>query len=170
MPASSKSKKAEPAAQEDLLLGPHVGRLVGVQDGAALVDFPENRRGPLVARSTLALSETQLQQSARRRQAVVLMFEKGDPGAPLLMGLIDEPSATPHIDAVLEQRSLDAVPTEARVDGQTVTLEGRQEVVLKCGKASITLRRNGQILLKGVNIRTEAEGTQQIKGGKVQIN
>ena len=98
------------------------------------------------------------------------MFEKGDPGAPLLMGLIHEPSATPNIDAVLEQRSLDAVPTEARVDGQTVTLEGRQEVILKCGKASITLRRNGQILLKGVNIRTEAEGTQQIKGGKVQIN
>lgn len=51
-----------------------------------------------------------------------------------------------------------------------MTLEGRQEVVLKCGKASITLRRNGQVLLKGVNIRTEAEGTQQLKGGKVQIN
>lgn len=70
-----------------------------------------------MARSTLTLSQTELRQSARRRQAVVLMFEKGDPGAPLLMGLIHEPSATPNIDAVLEQRSLDAVPTEARVDG-----------------------------------------------------
>ncbi len=169
MAASPKQKTTEFPPQHELLLGPIVGWLVGSRDGAALVDFPKNPYGPLVARSTLVLSEAELQRYAQQRQSVVLMFEQGDPRAPLLMGLIHEPSATPHLDAVLEQ-SLDAAPREARVDGQKVTLEGRNEVVLKCGKASITLRRNGQILLRGVNIRTEAEGTQQIKGGKVQIN
>jgi hypothetical protein len=59
---------------------------------------------------------------------------------------------------------------EAHVDGQRVVIEGRDEVVLRCGKASLTLRRNGQVLLRGINIRTEADEVHKIKGGKVQIN
>ena len=58
----------------------------------------------------------------------------------------------------------------ALVDGKRVLIEGRDEIVLRCCKATLTLRRDGQILLKGVNIRTEAEEVQRIKGGKVQIN
>lgn len=58
----------------------------------------------------------------------------------------------------------------ARVDGRKVVIEGRDEVVLQCGKATLTLRRDGQVVLRGVNIRTEADEVQRIKGSKVQIN
>lgn len=64
----------------------------------------------------------------------------------------------------------DASPVEALVDGQRVVLDASQEIVLRCGDASITLRRNGRIVLKGVHIETSASGTNRIKGGSVKIN
>jgi hypothetical protein len=56
------------------------------------------------------------------------------------------------------------------VDGRRVTVSGKDEIVLKCGEASITLRRNGRIVIKGTYVETRAAGTNRIKGGSVQIN
>lgn len=93
----------------------------------------------------------------------------GAPSLPLLVGLVQPVSETPLTDAVLEHSPASS-PKDALVDGKRVVIEGRDEIVLRCGKATLTLRRDGQILLKGVNIRNEAEEVQRIKGGKVQIN
>lgn len=59
---------------------------------------------------------------------------------------------------------------EARVDGKRVVIEGQDEIVLKCGEASITLRRNGKVIVKGTNLESKATGTHRIKGGSVEIN
>ena len=59
---------------------------------------------------------------------------------------------------------------EALVDGKRVVIDAEDEVVLRCGKASITLRRNGRIVIRGTYVETRAEGTNRIKGGSVQIN
>jgi len=56
------------------------------------------------------------------------------------------------------------------VDGKRVVLEGDQEVVLRCGDASITLRRDGKIVLRGAYIETTATGLNRIRGGSVKIN
>ncbi len=61
-------------------------------------------------------------------------------------------------------------PGEAHVDGQRVVIEGRDEVVLRCGQASITLRRNGKVVIRGVYVETHAAGVNRIKGGSVQVN
>src|SRR5689334_5970352 len=37
------------------------------------------------------------------------------------------------------------------VDGRRVTVEANRELVLKCGKASITLTRAGKIILRGTH-------------------
>ena len=161
-----------PLAQEERILAPRTGWVVGIQpDGSVLVDFPGNRHGPVQARTALALDAGALQRAAARRQPAVLFFDNGDPAQPLLMGLLQEQehSPTPLTDAILE-RSLEDVPREARVDGNHVVIEGRKEVVLRCGKASLTLRRDGTVVIRGMNIKTEAEGVQRIMGGKVQIN
>jgi|GEM_PF-3849539 len=39
-----------------------------------------------------------------------------------------------------------------------------------CGGASITLRRDGKVVLKGIYLETHATGVNHIKGGTVQIN
>jgi uncharacterized protein (DUF2345 family) len=59
---------------------------------------------------------------------------------------------------------------EARLDGRRVTLEGKDEVTLKCGDASITLRRDGKVILRGAYIETKATGVNRIRGGSVKIN
>ena len=59
---------------------------------------------------------------------------------------------------------------EADVDGRRVRVTARDEIVLECGKASITLRRNGRVIVRGTYVETHSEGTNRIKGGQVQIN
>lgn len=51
-----------------------------------------------------------------------------------------------------------------------MTIEGQQEVILRCGEASLTLRRNGKVIIKGTTLETSASGTHRIKGGSVEIN
>ena len=59
---------------------------------------------------------------------------------------------------------------EAQVDGIRVRIHARYEVVLECGKASITLRRNGRVIIRGTYVETRSQGTNRIRGGQVRIN
>lgn len=61
-------------------------------------------------------------------------------------------------------------PIEALVDGKRVVIDAADEIVLRCGKASITLRRNGRVVIRGTYVETRAEGVNRVKGGSVQIN
>lgn len=164
------SQTREESSSEPLL-GPRVGWLTKGPPGSLLVDFEGNRLGPVSARTTVPLTPEQLQKAIESRQGVVLMFENGDASRPLIIGLVQEVSATPLVDAILDELPAQE-RVEAIVDGmpRVIELEGQEEIVLRCGQASITLRRNGKILIRGVQVETRASGTNRIKGGSVQIN
>ncbi|WP_233261494.1 DUF6484 domain-containing protein [Vitiosangium sp. GDMCC 1.1324] len=151
------------------ILEPRIGWLLGMKDGCALVDYPANSRGPLAARLAVALEAQVLARAIADRQSVVLLFAEGDPAQPLVMGLLQAAGPSSMLEAVLDE-TLARKPQEVEVDGRRVLVEGREEVVLRCGKASLTLRRDGLVVLRGVNIRTEADELQRLRGGKVQIN
>jgi hypothetical protein len=59
---------------------------------------------------------------------------------------------------------------EADVDGARVRICARDEVVIQCGKASITLRRNGRIVIRGTYVATDSAGINRIRGGQVRVN
>jgi len=63
-----------------------------------------------------------------------------------------------------------ATPATAEVDGSRVVIEAADEIVLCCGDASITLRRNGRVVIRGTAVETRAKGVNRIRGGSVQIN
>jgi hypothetical protein len=151
------------------LLTPRVGWIAGVAGGALLVDFRGNAAGPIAARSTVALTLDAALEAASRRQEALLTFEDGDPALPIIVGLVQPPVPT-LIDIALEQAEGPAEPPAALVDGKRVLLEGEDEVVLRCGQASITLRRNGKIVIRGAYVESHAAGTNRIKGGSVRIN
>jgi len=161
---------------DEPILGARVGWIAGYEaERGILVDFEGNQRGPLPARSTVSLDARAVQASAAARQQVVLLFEAGDPSQPLLVGLVQSVSSTPLLDELLasplpEPEPEPSLPVEARVDGQRVVLEGQDEILLRCGKASITLQRNGQVVIRGARVETTAAGVHRIKGGSVQIN
>jgi hypothetical protein len=58
----------------------------------------------------------------------------------------------------------------ASVDGRKLVLTGEEEVVLRCGKASITLTSAGKVLLKGEYVSSKSAGVNRVKGAAVQIN
>jgi hypothetical protein len=56
------------------------------------------------------------------------------------------------------------------IDRQRIVLSAQQEVVLRCGKASITLTTDGKIVVKGVDVVSTAGRVNRIRGGAVKIN
>ena len=151
----------------------------GSETGALKVEFEGNTAGPLAARSVVALDEAAVGNAILSRQPVVLLFENGNPRLPIIVGLVPaEPGAvllgsllhTPAAAPAPAPAPAPAKPTEARVDGKRVVLEGDNEVVLRCGEASITLRRDGKVILRGAYIETTATGLNRIRGGSVKIN
>jgi hypothetical protein len=135
-----------------------LGFLVGWDKRSPLVDFEGNPNGPVRARLTGAgphVGPT----GFRGRQEVVLLVDPRARQPPVLLGVLQP------LDGAASAGDL-----EARVDGRRVEIEGRDEIVLRCGEASITLRRNGRVLIRGVQVETRASGVNRIKGGSVAIN
>jgi len=109
----------------------------------------------------------------------VLLFENGDARLPIVVGLVAADPGASLLSALLAPASgalapqpvtAPAAPVEARVDGKRIVVEGQEEVVLKCGEASITLKRDGKLILRGAYVETHAKGVNRIKGGSVKIN
>ncbi len=167
---SGSKKRPEAAPPVAAIAGVRVGWVSGF-DGrrGVLVDFPGNPNGPVPAKTIVPLDDKALQAAVASRQGAVLQFEEGDPALPVLMGLLQPTTRTPLLDALLAAPPPDA-KLEAKVDGKRVVIEGKDEIVLRCGEASITLRRNGKVVLRGTYLETRASGTNRIKGGSVQIN
>lgn len=156
-----------------------IGRLVkGGRAGRLLVDFSGNAAGTSVpARNALALDAAALAQAVAAERAVVLAFEDGDARRPIVLGVIQPDEGEVLLRALLEPRGRASPPppapaaaVEARLDGRRVVLEAAEEVVLKCGDASITLRRDGKVIVRGAYVETHARGVNRIKGGSVKIN
>ncbi|MEW8692971.1 MAG: DUF6484 domain-containing protein [Candidatus Thiodiazotropha endolucinida] len=133
-----------------------IGVLVGLNEHRQpLVAFPGNPKiDNTIAKSTIQFSEQEI------GYEVALLFENGDPLLPMIIGRIQRPdintTGAPHVSA--------------DVDGECLTLSAKREIVLKCGKASITLTRSGKVILRGNYLLSRSSGVNRIKGGSVQIN
>jgi hypothetical protein len=148
---SYRTDLAEPASPPGRGDAPVVGVLWGLDEkGGPVVRFdgaPGDR--PTPARSVVSLD------SAAVGREVVLLFEQGDRGRPLVMGVLRTPRPEP-------------VRTE--IDGEKLVLTAERELVLRCGEASITLTRAGKVLIQGAYVVTKSSGLNRIKGAAVQIN
>jgi hypothetical protein len=139
--------------------------------GGLCVDFAGNTLGPTPARTTILLSDAALMQAITSRQGALLVFENADPALPIIIGLLQTQETSlfgallaPPSEAPSEKRR------EPRLDGESVVVEGKREVVLKSGEASLTLRRDGKVVIRGTYVETYAKGINRIKGGAVKIN
>ncbi len=60
--------------------------------------------------------------------------------------------------------------TDVTIDGRRTVITAEDEIVLRCGKASITLTKAGKVLVRGAYVSSRSSGVNRIKGGSVQIN
>jgi len=127
------------------------GRLVGfTRMGAAIVDAATLGGSiQMSARSCVSLTHGDIDKQ------VVLMFEERSE-SPIIVGVIQPERA--------------AVPMEVTVDGTNISLTAQDSVSLKCGDASITLTRDGKVVIRGKHVVTHAVGVNRIRGGSVQLN
>lgn len=163
--------------------GPIVGRLLGVDaSGEPRIDYDGNRAGPLPARSLVGSEELRGRLATGAGCEVLLVFDRGRPDLPIIVGALQPPSAAltevePAPLSEVEPAALAEVapaslpsPVEARLDGRRVVLEAFDELELRCGKASIVLRRNGRVVVRGAYVETRSSGVNRIRGGSVRIN
>jgi hypothetical protein len=64
----------------------------------------------------------------------------------------------------------DALVIDADADGRRVRVSAKDEIVFQCGEASITLKSDGRVIVRGTYVETHSTGTNRIKGGQVRIN
>lgn len=151
--AQSEAQEAEAALVPVLperIDGILVGTLAALGErGELVVTFAGAPDGGFAARSMPALGAPDV------GCEVALMFEGGDPRRPVVLGRMHVPEGG---------------RPEARADGGRVELSAEKELVLRCGKASITLTRAGKILIRGAYLLARSSGVNRIQGGSVQIN
>lgn len=129
-----------------------VGRIAALpESGLPLVDFPGNTSGKLVPAQSLISITTK-----DTGREIALMFENSDPSIPIIVGMFQIPSAIPQC--------------EIRLDDENLLLSAKKEVVIQCGKSSITLTSAGKVLIRGAYLLSRSSGVNRIKGGSVQIN
>jgi hypothetical protein len=139
-----------------------IGLLTGfAESGEPLVAFPGNPNDDSVrARSTTPFDIGDI------GAEVALMFEHCEPAHPLILGRILHPETTEAgAPAVKPSRKF-----EAQIADERLEFIAKREIVLRCGKASITLTRAGKILLRGAYISSRSSGVNKIKGGSIQLN
>jgi Domain of unknown function (DUF6484) len=135
-----------------------IGELLALSDDgkSPLVIYPgQPGTAALRARTLLDLH------GAHIGQSVVLQFEGGDPTLPIVMGVL---------------RQTDNQPLEASgnvqvdADGIRMVVSAKEQMVLQCGKASITLTKAGKVLIQGSYVSSRSTGVNRVKGGSVQLN
>jgi Domain of unknown function (DUF6484) len=145
--------------------GVTVGELLALlpESHTALVRFAgQPGEAALPARSCVDL------QGHHIGQQVVLVFEQGDVRRPIVMGLLQGQPCQSGLPVAGARTAPGQVEIDA--DGERLVVNAKTQLVLRCGKASITLTKAGKVLIEGSYLSSRSSGANRIKGGSVQLN
>ena len=144
---------------EALIHGVVIGELLALtNDGETpLVRYPgQAGASAIAARSSVDLH------SAHIGASVVLMFEHGDPDRPIVMGVLRGKAGWPESDKPAQ--------VDVDADGLRMVVSAKEQLVLRCGKATITLTKAGKVMIEGSYVLSRSTGVNRVKGGSVQLN
>ncbi|RJR20300.1 MAG: hypothetical protein C4581_03595 [Nitrospiraceae bacterium] len=149
--------------------GVRIGKVIDVDDnGRVFIDFAGNPHGLVSARHTSSVNLDALCKAASSGQDVLLVFENSDPLRPIIIDTISScntgTARKEDINLKVDELS------DIKIDGKKMTFDAGEQIVLKCGKASITLTKAGKVIIRGAYLLSRSSGVNRIKGGSVQIN
>jgi hypothetical protein len=153
--------------------GVRLGHLVSAGKDAGIWVLMAGSERPVEAQLAVAAPQPLLERAVETAQTVVLVLENGDPARPIIIGFVATPQTTstePAAQSAMPSAGTHAVAVEADVDGRRIRISAQDEIVLSCGAASVTLRRNGRVIIRGTHVETHSDGTNRIKGAQVRIN
>jgi hypothetical protein len=150
---------SRPDGDRGLIQGVVIGELLAIcNEGVTpLVRYPgQSGSAAIPARSSVDLHGEHI------GSAIVLVFEHGAPDRPVVVGVLRGDAGWP----------LENPPGQVEVDadGRRMVVSAREQLVLRCGRASITLTQAGKVLIEGSYLLSRSTGVNRIKGGSVQLN
>ena len=151
--------RAPPSAKPREMAFAEVGELMALDaaSGMAWVRVAATPNANAVAaRSTVDLH------GSRIGREVLLNFIGGDASRPVIVGVFADAAGWP------EAQTPSTVQVDA--DGARLLVGAKDQLVLRCGKASITLTKAGKVLIEGAYVSSRSTGVIRIKGGSVQLN
>lgn len=148
--------------------GPTLGRIAHI--GAAHEIYVEvGGTAPCAARLLANMDRAALATPRHLGREVLVLFQDGDRSKPIVIGLMED-----RLENLMQMEVAPTEPAqppqEVRVDGQRVVIEAQEQVELRCGQGSITIRKDGKIIVKGTNVLSHATGANRIRGGSVSLN
>jgi hypothetical protein len=157
-PDRSAENQAKPALS---MIHPRIGRLAsGRIAGEIYVEVDDT--GPAPARLLSGLNRHELLKTENLGREVLVVFADGDPGKPVIVGMMEN---------ILEDLiSLDPPPMEIPSDGERVVIRADREILLTCGDGSLSMKKDGRIVIRGTDIVSRASNSNKIKGSHVDIN
>jgi hypothetical protein len=143
----------------DSFTGLVIGELIGIREDARtpLVLF----QGQLSSAAVEARSVVDLHGSHVGKQ-VALMFDSGDPTRPIIMGVLREGAEG--------SSQVKIGHAEVAADDERLIVTAKNQLVVRCGKASVTLTKEGKVIIRGTFVSSQSSGVNRVKGGSVQIN
>lgn len=156
-----------------------LGRIVALDDDGRILVETNLRPEPVESLLAIPLDRELILSLIEAEHPVVVSFQQGDPLRPIIVGLLQPPLALRNSETESHAHTEPKEPPlqgsqpfviEADVDGRRVELKAQDELVLRCGEASVTLRRNGRVIVRGTHVETYSTGVNRIKGGQVRIN
>jgi hypothetical protein len=148
-------------AYSNIIDGVRIGKIASIkQTGQIFVDYRDNSFGPLRARSIIDIV------SEHVNKKVLLAFEGNDPKLPIIIGLIRDNA----VDNVKKIKAMKDDVEDIHVDGKKMTFSAEKEIELRCGKSSLIMKKDGRIVIKGIQLVSRASNVNKIKGAAVRIN
>jgi hypothetical protein len=144
--------KPQRARIESMVLGVLIGLIDGTRPLVSLAGSPNAQW--IRARTLVQLGPQDI------GCLVGILFEGGNPDLPLIVGCIAGEQARDRTEPL----------TDVQLDGQRVVLRATQSLVLRCGQSSITLKEDGAIEIRGVNLASRALRRNRIFGGSIDLN
>jgi len=146
-----------------------IGVICKVDHTGVHVDFPQNPEDKdLLALSTLAIEEKHI------GREVALLFNGGDLRHPVIMGVIHsamlDSFSSPDTSKTEASETKPQEEIEVLADGKKCHIKANEELKLQCGKASITMTKDGKIFLRGTYLSSRSSGTNRMLGGSVLLN
>ena len=145
-----------------------IGTLVAVDsNNQPLVDYDDNPANtPIRATSLILLPINQKASLEFPLKVLITLIDEKSP--PIIVGIVHEQPFSHVIEQDTTRMGTENNCHEISAD--FIHVQGNEEIQFNCGKSSLSLKKDGQVIIKGENITNRARGNNKIKGASVKIN
>ena len=152
--------------------GPRVAYLIQRDnDGRIWVDYDGNPDGPLVAQLCASACDRLASLSDFTDIRVLVIFEDNQGDRPIIIDVLHNDLNEFEKETRLSTNNKpDITMMDAIIDGRQMKFCAKDQIVLQAGTASITLMRNGKVVIRGADVTTRSSGVNRIIGGSVKVN